>query len=71
MSRPQRTRADQDKVREHRHAQGLRPILIGGPDAHALSVRAQAHAQSPAVASADRTHEDQAFIDAVSDWGEA
>lgn len=73
MPHPPRSHAGRDKVREHRQrlrAQGLRPIQIWVPDVHAPSFRAQAHTQSLAVASADRVGEDQAFIDAVSDWDE-
>lgn len=60
------------KVREHRdrlRAQGLRPIQIWVPDVRAPSFRSEAHRQSLAVATSAHAHEDQAFIDAVSDWG--
>jgi Antitoxin MazE-like len=59
------------KVREHRErlrSQGLRPIQIWVPDVRAPSFRAEAHRQSLAVATSARAREDQAFIDAVSDW---
>jgi Protein of unknown function (DUF3018) len=59
------------KVREHRErlrAQGLRPIQIWVPDVRARSFRTQAHRQSLAVAASSRAHDDQAFIDAASDW---
>lgn len=62
------------KVREHRErlrAQGLRPIQIWVPDVRAPSFRAEAHRQSLAVAASGHAHEDQAFIDAVSDRGDA
>lgn len=61
------------KVREHRErlrAQGLRPIQIWVPDVRSPSFREQAHRQSLAVAASAHAHEDQAFIDAVSDWGD-
>ena len=61
------------KVREHRkglRSQGLRPIQIWVPDVRAPSFRSQAHRQSLAVARSARAAEDQAFIDAVSDWGD-
>lgn len=60
------------KVREHRkrlRSQGLRPIQIWVPDVRAPSFRSEAHRQSLAVASSAHAREDQAFIDAVSDWG--
>jgi hypothetical protein len=59
------------KVRDHRErlrAQGLRPIQIWVPDVRAPAFRSEAHRQSLAVAKSARAHEDQAFIDAVSDW---
>ena len=59
------------KVQEHRdrlRAQGLRPIQIWVPDVRAASFRKEAHRQSLAVARSARAREDQAFIDAVSDW---
>lgn len=62
------------KVREHRQrlrAQGLRPIQIWVPDVRAPSFRAEAHRQSLAVAASAHAQDDQAFIDAVSDWGDA
>lgn len=61
------------KVREHRErlrAQGLRPIQIWVPDVRASSFRAEAHRQSAAVAASAHAAEDQAFIDAVSVWGD-
>lgn len=59
------------KVQEHRdrlRAQGLRPIQIWVPDVRAASFRKEAHRQSLAVSRSPRAREDQAFIDAVSDW---
>ncbi|HTJ64067.1 MAG TPA: antitoxin MazE family protein [Alphaproteobacteria bacterium] len=59
------------KVQEHRNrlrAQGLRPIQIWVPDVRASSFRSEAHRQSLAVAAGAHAVEDQAFIDAVSDW---
>ena len=59
------------KVQEYRarlRAQGLRPIQIWVPDVRAPSFRSEAHRQSLAVAASAHAAEDQAFIDAVSDW---
>jgi hypothetical protein len=59
------------KVQEHRdrlRAQGLRPIQIWVPDVRAPSFRAEARRQSLAVAVSAHAAEDQAFIDAVSNW---
>jgi len=60
-----------EKVREHRErlrAQGLRPIQIWVPDIRTPAFRQEAHRQSRAVAEAARADDDQAFIDAISDW---
>lgn len=61
------------KVREHRErlrGQGLRPVQIWVPDVRAPEFRSEAHRQSRAVAASAHAGEDQAFIDAVSDWGD-
>jgi len=60
------------KVREHRERlreQGLRPIQIWVPDVRSPIFRSEAHRQSAAVAASVHAREDQAFIDAVTDWG--
>ena len=62
------------KVREHRQRlrlQGLRPIQIWVPDVRARSFRSAAHRQSLAVAASSHADEDQAFVSAVADWGDA
>jgi hypothetical protein len=61
------------KVRAHRErlrAQGLRPIQIWVPDVRSPSFRSEAHRQSAAIAASAHAREDQAFIDAVTDWGD-
>jgi hypothetical protein len=61
------------KVREHRarlRKQGLRPIQIWVPDVRSPTFRSEAHRQSLALAASAHAPEDQAFIDAVSDWGD-
>ena len=61
------------KVREHRErlrAQGLRPIQIWVPDVRSPAFRSEAHRQSVATAASAHAQEDQAFIDAVTDWDE-
>jgi len=62
------------KVREYRErlsAQGLRPIQIWVPDIRSPTFRAEAHCQSAAVAASAHAREDQAFINAVTDWSDA
>jgi len=71
ISKPRSSRA---KVREHRQrlrAQGLRPIQIWVPDVRAPAFQSEAHRQSSAVARSAQAREDQAFVEALSDWGEA
>ena len=62
------------KVQEHRkrlRSQGLRPIQIWVPDVRASSFRSEARRQARAVAASELAREDQAFIDAASELGEA
>ncbi len=64
-------RSPRDKVRAHRErlrAQGLRPIQIWVPDVRAAAFRGAAHEQSAAVAASAAAGDDQAYIDAVSEW---
>jgi hypothetical protein len=67
------TKPSRIKVREHRErlrAQGLRPIKIWVPDVRSPAFRSEAHRQSAAVAASADSRDDQAFIDAVADWGD-
>ena len=56
------------KAREHRER--LRPIQIWVPDVRSPAFRSEAHRQSTAVAASAHAADDQAFIDAISDWGD-
>jgi hypothetical protein len=61
-----------DKVRAHRERlrrQGLRPIQIWVPDVRSSAFKAEARAQSSAVAQSVFEAGDQAFLDSVSDLG--
>ena len=71
MSRTSNPKSSRAKVRAHRErlrAQGLRPIQIWAPDVRSPSFRSEAHRQSAAVAASAHANQDQAFIDAISDW---
>jgi len=60
-----------NRVRAHRarlRAQGLRPVQIWVPDVTAEGFAAEAHRQSRAVAASEHVEDDQAFVDAVSEW---
>lgn len=73
MSSTSNPKPSRVKVGEHRarlRAQGLRPIQIWVPDVRSPSFKAEARRQSQAVADSTQAAADQAFIDAVSDWGE-
>ena len=71
MARTQ-SKSSREKVRAHRkrlRQQGLRPIQIWVPDMRSPAFVREAHRQSLAVAKSPYAEEDQAFIDAVSEWG--
>jgi hypothetical protein len=68
---PSKPKPSRLKVQAHRdrlRAQGLRPIQIWVPDIRSPSFRSEAHRQSLAVATSSHASEDQAFVDAISDW---
>ncbi len=69
-AKPNRKRASRDRVRSYRErmrARGLRPIQIWVPDTRTAAFRTEAHRQSLAVAQSALAHEDQDFIDEISD----
>jgi len=47
----------------------MRPIQIWVPDVRTPAFKDEAHRQSQAVANSPHAKDDQAFIDAVSAWG--
>ena len=60
-----------DKVRAHRERlrrRGLRPIQIWVSDVRSPRFLKEAHQQSLLVAAAAGERDDQAFVEAVSDW---
>ena len=71
MAPPSGPKPSRIKVQEHRdrlREQGLRPIQIWVPDVRSPAFRSEAHRQSAAIAASAHAREDQAFIDAVTDW---
>jgi hypothetical protein len=68
ISKPKPSRVKVQQHRDRLRSQGLRPIQIWVPDVRAPAFRSEAHRQSLAVAASAHAREDQAFIDAVSDW---
>jgi len=62
-----------DKVRAHRarlRKQGLRPIQIWVPDVRSKAFAREAHRQSLAAARSPHAADDQAFVDAISEWND-
>jgi hypothetical protein len=60
-----------DKVRAHRERlrrRGLRPIQIWVPDVRSRRFAAEARRQSRLVGASSSELDDQAFVDAASDW---
>ena len=74
MNSPMASKPSMHKVRSHRERlrqQGLRPIQIWVPDVRLPGFAAAAHEQSLAAANSPYAKEDQDFIDAISDSGDA
>ena len=56
-------------VRARKTQQGLRPIQFWVQDVRRASFKTDARRQSLAVATSKSARGDQAFVDAISDWG--
>ena len=73
MARTVTRRSSRDRVRPYRaelRRKGLRPIQIWVPDVDSPEFIAEAHRQSLLLANSPHADEDQAFIDAISDFFE-
>ena len=60
------------RVADHRarmRRQGLRPVQIWVPDVRAVGYAAVASRQSALAAHSDHAEDDQAFVDAISEFG--
>jgi len=60
------------RVADHRarlRRQGLRPVQIWVPDVRAAGFAAEASRQSALAANSDQAAADQAFVDAISEFG--
>jgi hypothetical protein len=71
MSTSRRVKSSREKVQAHRQRlrkKGLRPVQIWVPDVRSRAFAAQAHRQSLAVARSPHAADDQAFVDAISEW---
>lgn len=61
------------RVAEHRvrlRDQGLRPLQIWVPDTRAPEFAEEAHRQSALAAATDNASDDQAFVDAISQFND-
>ena len=68
-----RPRSSAEKVRAHRsrlRKAGLRPVQVWVPDVRSPRFPAEAHRQSLAIARSAAAADDQAFVDAISEWTE-
>jgi hypothetical protein len=71
MATPSTKSASRDKVRAHRERlrrRGLRPIQIWVPDVRSPRFVREARRQSRLVAASPFEAQEQAFIDAISEW---
>ena len=67
----EKKKSSRDKVRAYRERmrkQGLRPIQIWVPDVRTPEFGLEAHRQSVAVARSPQSDDDQAFVDAASEF---
>jgi Protein of unknown function (DUF3018) len=56
--------------RERQKAKGLRLVQFWVPDVTSPEFKAEAHRQSYAIGQSEHEAEDQAFVDAISDFSE-
>jgi hypothetical protein len=73
MPTTRRAKSSRQKVQAHRQRQrkkGLRPVQIWVPDVRSPEFAAEAHRQSLAVARSRHAADDQAFVDAISEWND-
>jgi hypothetical protein len=73
MPTTRRLKSSREKVQAHRQRlrkKGLRPVQIWVPDVRSPEFAAEAHRQSLAVARSRYAADDQAFVDAISEWND-
>jgi hypothetical protein len=73
MPTTRRIPSSRHKVQAHRQRlrrQGLRPIQIWVPDVRSRAFAREAHRQSLLVARSAAEQDNQAFVDAVSEWSD-
>ena len=70
---PRRSKSSREKVQAHRRRlrrQGLRPIQIWVPDVRSEAFAREARRQSLLIAQSEQEADDQAFVDAISEWND-
>src|SRR5438128_1095150 len=73
LSRRRRVKSSREKGQARRQRlrkQGLRPVQIWVPDVRSKAFAREAHRQSLLVVRSPYEAEDQAFVDAISDWND-
>ena len=73
MPTTRRVKSSHDKVLAHRkrlRRQGLHAIQIWVPDVRSRAFAREAHRQSLLVAQSAAGRDDEAFIDAISEWSD-
>ena len=73
MATARTAKSSKEKVKAHRQRlrkQGLRPIQIWVPDVRSKAFARQARRESLAIANSPQEAEDQAFVDAISEWND-
>jgi hypothetical protein len=71
MSAATAAKSSRDKVRAHRarlRRRGLRPIQIWVPDVRSRTFAHEARRQARLVAATTFETDEQAFVDAISEW---
>ena len=66
-------KSSREKVQAHRkrlRREGMRPIQIWVPDVRSPAFAREAHRQSLLVARSAAERDNQAFVDAISEWSD-
>ena len=73
MAPTRRVKSSREKVQAHRRRlrrRGLRPIQIWVPDVRSEAFAREARRQSRLIAQSAQEADDQAFVDAISEWND-
>ncbi len=73
MPTTRRPKSSREKVQAHRkrlRKKGLRPVQIWVPDVRSKAFAREARRQSLLIAQSAQEADDQAFVDAISEWND-